>query len=108
MVGLFPFEILREKDTGKKDELDHPIVAYECVHNIQGWLDMVTGSDEQTYQNSLLATSSHIFLSEDMSFPIEATDRIKDVLTGIEYEITFVDNVIGLSDHYEIYCKRWT
>lgn len=102
------FEILREKETGKLDELNDPIIEYQTVHEIDGWLDLITGSDEQAYQNSLIPTSSHLFLSEDMSFEIETTDRIKEVVSGLEYEITFVDDVMGLGDHYEIYCKRWT
>lgn len=104
---MFPFEILREKETGEFDELKQPIMEYKSVHSIEGWLDLITGSDEQAYQNSLLDSSSHVFISEDMSFLIESTDRIRDTRTGLEYEITFVDDVMGLSDHYEIYCKRW-
>lgn len=105
---MFPFEILREVETDEVDELNQPIVSYQVAYTLNGWLDMLTGSDEQTYQNSLLATSSHVFITEDMSFAIETTDRLKDVRTGIEYEITYVDDVMGLFDHYEIFCKRWT
>lgn len=109
MVGdsMFPFEIRREQETGEKDELNQPIVEWQTVHKPLGWLDMITGSDEQTYQNSLLATSSHIFLTEDTSFEILSADRILNPRSGIEYEITYVDDVMELSDHLEIYCKRW-
>lgn len=109
MVGdsMFPFEIRREQETGEKDELNQPVVEWRTVHKLLGWLDMITGSDEQTYQNSLLATSSHIFLTEDTSFEILSTDRILNPRSGIEYEITYVDDVMELSDHLEIYCKRW-
>jgi hypothetical protein len=100
---MFPFEIKREVDTGETDELNDPIYKWETVHTPLGWLDLLTGSDEQQYQNSLLATSSHIFLTEDTSFTIESTDRIYNPRTGVTYEITFVE----LSDHLEIYCKRW-
>jgi len=105
---MFPFEIKREQETGEKDELDQPIIEWQTVHRPLGWLDMLTGSDEQQYQNSLLATSSHVFITEDTSFMIESTDRIYNPRTKVEYEITFVDDVMELSDHLEIYCKRWT
>lgn len=101
------FKILREKASDKLDELNDSVYEYQVIGEINGWLDLITGSDEQAYQNSLIPTSSHIFLSEDMSVEIETTDRIVDC-KNIEYEITFVDNVMGLNDHYEIYCKRWT
>src|SRR5699024_7107197 len=105
---MFPFEIKREQETGEKDELDQPIIEWQTVHRPLGWLDMLTGSDEQQCQNSLLATSSHVFITEDTSFMIESTDRIYNPRTKVEYEITFVDDVMELSDHLEIYCKRWT
>lgn len=101
------FEIKREVDTGEVDELNDPIYDWRVVYRPLGYLDMMTGSDEQTYQNSLLATSSHVFITEDTSFTVLSTDRLFNPRTGIEYEITFVDNVMELSDHLEIYCKRW-
>lgn len=104
---MFPFEIKREVDTDETDELNQPIYDWRTVHTLLGWLDLLTGSDEQQHQNSLLATSSHIFLTEDTSFLIDATDRIYNPRTGITYEITFVDDVMELGDHLEIYCKRW-
>lgn len=109
MVGdsMFPFEIRREQEIGDKDELNQPIIEWQTVHRILGWLDMLTGSDEQNYQNSLLATSSHVLITEDTSFEILSTDRIFNPRSGIEYEITYVDDVMELSDHLEIYCKRW-
>ena len=103
---MFPFKIKREVETDEKDELNQPVVDWQTVHECNGWLDLFSGSDEQQYQNSLLATSSHIFITEDTSFVIESTDRLYNPRTGIEYEITFVDDVMELGDHYEIYCKR--
>lgn len=104
---MFPFEIKREVETDETDELNQPIYDWRTVHTLSGWLDLLTGSDEQQHQNSLLATSSHIFLTEDTSFEILSTDRILNPRSGIEYEITYVDDVMELSDHLEIYCKRW-
>ncbi|MGG5372859.1 hypothetical protein IGI67_004532 [Enterococcus sp. AZ196] len=105
---MLPFEILREKKTGKLDERNNPIVEWLVVHELSGLMDMITGSDEQTYQNSLIATSQQVLISEDVSFPILTTDRIRNPRTGVEFEITFVDDPMELEHHLEIYCKRWT
>lgn len=105
---MFPFDILREIDTGELTELNEPVIEEQVVYTISGWMDLITGSNEQQYQNSLLATSTNIFLSEDMSFKIESSDKIRNPRTGEVFEITFVDDVMELADHYEIYCKRWS
>ncbi|MGM0228695.1 hypothetical protein IGJ28_000756 [Enterococcus sp. AZ091] len=104
---MYLFEIKREVDTNEKDELNRSIYAWHTVHTCWGYLDLLTGSDEQQHQNSLLATSSHVFLTKDTSFLIKSNDMIYNPRTDITYEITFVDNVMELDDHYEIYCKRW-
>lgn len=103
------FEILRETDTGETDERNHPILAFKSVQMVNGYLDMITGSDEQTYQNSLLDSSQQVFITDEMpAEEILTTDRIQNPRTGQEFEITFVDDVMEQGDHLEIYCKRWT
>lgn len=105
---MLPFEILREKDTGNLDDRNNPIMEWAVVHKLAGLMDMITGSDEQTYQNSLIATSQQVLISEDISFEVLSTDRIRNPRTGIEFEITYVDDPMELNHHLEIYCKRWT
>lgn len=105
---MLPFEILREIETGKVDERNNPIMVWNVVHTLEGLMDMITGSDEQTYQNSLIATSQQVLLSEDTSFEVLSTDRIRNPRTGVEFEITYVDDPLELTHHLEIYCKRWT
>lgn len=104
---MLPFEILREIETGKVDERNNPIMEWNVVHTLEGLMDMITGSDEQTYQNSLIATSQQVLLSEDTSFEVLSTDRIRNPRTGVEFEITYVDDPLELTHHLEIYCKRW-
>ena len=96
---MFFFEIKREVATDEKDELNQPIYDWKTVHKCNGWLDLFSGSDEQQYQNSLLATSSHIFITEDTSFVIESTDRLYNPRTGIEYDMSSVADVMELRDH---------
>lgn len=100
------FELKREKQVGE-NELDEPILKYDTFKTLDGWLDLLSGSDEQQYQNSMLATSTHIFITEDTSDEILNTDRLYDVKNEIEYEITFADDPMGLDHHYEVYCKRY-
>lgn len=108
-MKALPFEILHETDTGEVDERNHPILAFKSFQTVNGYLDMITGSDEQTYQNSLLDSSQQVLITEGLPIKeILTTDRIKNPRTGQEFEITFVDDIMEQGDHLEIYCKRWT
>lgn len=96
-------------DTGEVDERNHPILVFKSFQTVNGYLDMVTGSDEQTYQNSLIATSQQILITEGLpEKEILTTDRILNPRTKQEFEITYVDDIMEQADRLEIYCKRWT
>lgn len=103
------FEILREIDTGEVDERNRPILTYKPFLVVNGYLDMITGSDEQTYQNSLLDSSQQVLVTEGLpEKEILTTDRIRNPRNEQEFEITYVDDIMEQADHLEIYCKRWT
>lgn len=102
---MFPFLILK-LEKGQTNQLGEPVAHFKESEKVNGWLDLITGSDEQNYQNSMIPTSSHIFITEDLSVSITTEDKIRDLSTSQEYEITFVDDVMGLGHHMEIYCKK--
>lgn len=101
----FPFSIQRREQNGE-NRLGEPIFEFSELTKLEGYLDLMTGSDLPNDQNSFIEESSHIFITFDLTEEIKAEDVLKDEKTGLEYEITFVDNVMGLGHHFEIYCKR--
>lgn len=68
-----------------------------------GYVDMLTGR-ETTTQNAFTEESTHVLVTDTACYDIEKADRV--VYNEENYEITFVDNPLGIGHHLEIYLKR--
>lgn len=85
--------------------MGEPILDWQTVHNVEGYLDLLTG-DEVNSSNSFIEESSHVFMLLEVVVDITNGDRIYNPRTELTYEVTFVDNPMELDSHYEIYCKK--
>ncbi|WP_339063562.1 head-tail adaptor protein [Tepidibacillus marianensis] len=71
---------------------------------VEGYLDLMTGTDLSTFQNAFVQESTHILIIP--SFTPGITDKMRLVDTdGRFYFITYLDDPMGLHHHNEIYCK---
>lgn len=69
---------------------------------VQGYLDLVNGTDLATQQNTLIEESTHLLILS--SFVEGITDKMRVVDDkGRFYEITYADNPVGVNHHNELY-----
>lgn len=75
----------------------------EWVHHIyvNGYIDMLTGHQSDV-QNAFITQSTHVLITDHANYDVITTDRIRG------YEITYVDNPVGMDHHLEIYLKQVT
>ncbi|HFI0686996.1 TPA: head-tail adaptor protein [Streptococcus suis] len=71
---------------------------------IQGYLDLITGTDLNTLQNAFTEQSTHVLI-----IPIY-TDGITDDMRVVDadnrwYSITYADDPVGQHHHNELYVK---
>lgn len=71
---------------------------------VQGYLDLVTGTDLNPVQNAFVEESTHILIVPDYTPGITDKMRIVDQHNRF-YLITYVDDPVGVGHHNEIYCK---
>ncbi|MCN73769.1 head-tail adaptor protein [Listeria monocytogenes] len=69
-----------------------------------GYLDLITGTDENTQQNAFVEESTHILIIPDFIVGITDEMRVVDQLNRY-YAITYSDNPVNISHHNEIYLK---
>lgn len=80
------------------------IDAWKEFKTVQGYLDLVTGTDLNTVQNAFVEQSTHILIIP--SFTVGITDEMRVVEgNGRYYSITYSDDPVGQGHHNEIYCK---
>ena len=102
MFGATPFTIqsksvIPDGIGGLKD-------TWGTVMTIHGYLDLLSGSDNNTIQNAFVEQSTHILIVPMFYEGITDNMRVLDSM-GRYYEITYVDDPVGQHHHLEIYLK---
>lgn len=100
---LQSFEVLRKKQSGE-NKLGEPTYEFKPVHKFKGYIDLIGGSDQQTLNNAVVAESTHLIMTENVTFKPDIADRIKH--EGTTYEVTYADNPMERGHHLEIYLRR--
>ena len=102
MFGSTPF-LIKQK-TSTPDLIGGVTETWSDVKMIHGYLDMLTGSDQNTAQNAFVEQSSHILIVPTYTDGISDKMRVVDAM-GRYYDITYVDDPVGQKHHLEIYLK---
>lgn len=93
--------ILKYSASNQKNELGQRIYDYKKGQSIEGWLDLLTGSEGDRAQ--ALQSSSHVFMTSQVDADLKKSDRLE--IAGIVYEVDFIDNPVNINHHLEIYLK---
>jgi len=72
--------------------------------NIEGYIDLITGTDLNNIQNSFIEQSTHILIIPDYTEGITDEMRVVDEKNRY-YSITYSDDPVGQHHHNEIYLK---
>jgi len=102
MFGSTPF-VIKQK-TSTSDNIGGVSETWSDVMMIHGYIDMLTGSDQNTTQNAFVEQSTHILIVPTHTDGIIDKMRVVDAM-GRYYDITYVDDPVGQKHHLEIYLK---
>lgn len=90
------------------DQVDNGIGGFNedwvTFKAVQGYIDLLTGTDLNTLQNAFIEQSTHILIIPEFTPGITDDMRVVDE-TNRYYTITYVDDPVGQHHHNEIYCK---
>lgn len=92
-----------ERYSEEPDGIGGVIQEWKFHTEINGYMDMVTGR-ENTTQNTFTEESTHVLVTDHANYDVTKADKL--VSGGIGYEITFVDDPMGIGRHLEIYLKQ--
>jgi len=73
---------------------------------LNGWLDLATDTTNRTNFNAKVSESTHVFVCDY----VEISKGIRDLVfidgSDFQYDITMIDNPMGLNRQIEIMLKR--
>lgn len=67
-----------------------------------GYIDLITGTDQNNVQNAFVEDSTHVLIIPDYTPGITDNMRVVDKDNRF-YAITYSDNPVGVNHHNEIY-----
>lgn len=106
MIGGNTIASIQIRTGNTFNKLGERETEYITVQNIAGWLDLQSGDSKHTMYNSKIQESTHIFVSDyqvlDASIKAENS---RMVVNNEVYEITLIDDPMGLHKHLEIFLK---
>lgn len=85
------------------DELGGSIVQWNYWGKVEGYIDMLSGSDLHSLQNAITEESTHILIIPIFTEGI--TDGMRVIHNNRYYSITYSDDPVGQRHHNEIYLK---
>lgn len=100
-----PQSFIIQKIVGQKpDGIGGLIDDWDLFKGVNGYLDLLTGTDESPLQNASVEDSTHILAIPDYTEGITDDMRVVDS-SKRWYEVTYSDDPVGVRHHNELYLK---
>lgn len=94
-----------QKKTVKRNKYGDQVPDWARVMEFAGWLDLSNGSTAYNY-NAKIQESTHVFLADYVKIPEGVTaENARLVADGKIFEITLIDDPMGMHRQLEIYLK---
>lgn len=97
-MQTFEIEVMAQVDDGIGGYFED----WTPYKTVQGYIDLLTGTDRNTAQNAIFEQSTHILIIPKYTEGITDKMRVVDQ-SGRYYAITYADNPVGMNHHNEVY-----
>ena len=100
--------LLIQKMSGtEKNAIGEDVPAWADAQEIFGWLDMMGGGTGYTAYNAKIQESTHVFLADyvPLTEGVKA-ETCRAIHGGQVYDVTYIDNPMGLNMQLEIFLKH--
>lgn len=101
-----PYDMTVQTNQETDDGIGGITTAWVDGVTLSGYIDMVNGSDLPTgvTGNAFIENSTHVAIIPDGT-PGQVTDNDRIICRGRVYDVTFVDDPVGIGHHLEVYLR---
>lgn len=99
-MNFFVIEQKKQIDDG----IGGLVETWKTFKEVEGYIDLVTGTDLTTAQNAFAEQSTHILVIPSYTSGITDDMRVVDE-SGRYYSVTYADDPMGIGHHNEVYCS---
>lgn len=99
-------EAMIQTSTITRNAIGEQVQAWTDAQPLFGWLDMMTGSTGYSMYNAKIQESTHVFLCDyEPLAPGVKAETARMIIAGEVYDVTYIDNPLGLNAQLEIFLK---
>lgn len=106
MIGGNKISVIQRRTVTEKNTIGEVYEMWQQVDTLEGWLDMLTGTANNTTYSARVQESTHVFIADYKELGGFTAESSRMLIDGDVYEVTFIDNPMGLDEQYEIYLKK--
>ena len=77
--------------------------SWSTFKTLNGYLDLISGDSNYETYNAKIQESTHVFICDYVALGVSVNARL--VVDGKTYDVTLIDNPMGLHRQLEIYLK---
>lgn len=85
--------------------MGEPILDWNTVQTITGFLDMSSGDSHYTNFNAKIQESTHVFICDYVPLNVTVSES-RMLIDGDVYDIKFIDDPMNLHQHLEIFLEQ--
>lgn len=92
--------------TTELNKIGERVPVWSTVQTLNGWLDLQSGDSRHSNFNAKLQESTHVFVCDYV--PLDQRVTVENsmlVINGQVYDITVIDNPMGLNYQLEFYLR---
>lgn len=105
MIGGNEIACIEVKTTSTND-IGERVPTWKAVQGVLGWLDLMSGEAKYTSYDAKVQESSHVFVADYTSLDERiSAENSRMVICGNTYDITLIDNPMGLNRQLEFYLR---
>ena len=98
--------MLLQNKTVVTNAIGEQVPEWMTVQTLFGWLDLQSGGTNYNKYNAKIQESTHLFLADYVQLDSRITaEKSRAVIDGLAYDITLIDDPMGMHQHLEIFLK---
>ena len=107
IIGGNTFLTIKQKTVGEFNAYGERVNAYETVAELEGWIDMESGTSEYS-KYSKIPDTTHVFVSDYVNLSVSDLTELRAVHGLDQFDVLYIDNPIGMNRHLEIFLRQLT
>ena len=91
--------------TTTRNAIGEGVVSWQDAKTLKGFLDLSGGDSRYNNYYAKVQESTHVFIADYVPLKGVKAENCRMLIDGLPYDVTLIDDPMGLHKHLEIYLR---